>query len=532
MASGWFYSPAQIKRYCASRISSLKPPETKLRNPYHIIRELNRQQWLFFSAGFFSWTWAGVDFFVVSLCVTEIAQAFQVNDSDVSWAITVTLMLRPAGAFISGVCADRYGRKWPTIVNLVLFVVLELAGGFAINMRQFLAIRALYGIAMGGIFGSAAATALEDLPYEARGIMSGLFQQGYALGYLISATLYSAFVPTTPHGWRSLFWASAGPPVVLIIFRWYLAETNHFIAMKAEQEAMASAESSTEEFNKGSHSGLRTFFGDGTRAFQENWVLFLYMILITSAFNFCSHGSQDLYPTFLKEQVGTSPAATTTITVVGQIGSIIGGATMGYLSTPYGRRLVMIISCICGGVLVPAYVYTRSNALIISAFLEQFFVGGVWGPIPIHLSELTPPALRGLMVGFTYQLGNMVSSASATIQSVLGEKFPLPDSETGEKRFDYGKVFVIFMAVTWAYMCLGMLLGPEISQEERDDEAQAAMQLYQLQRQGLNPEEVGQVRARLRKAEEGHSQGVKSGEIGKTGYTTTKQVAGSITEKV
>ncbi|EER45433.1 sugar transporter [Histoplasma capsulatum H143] len=400
MASGWFYSPAQIKRYCASRISSLKPPETKLRNPYHIIRELNRQQWLFFSAGFFSWTWAGVDFFVVSLCVTEIAQAFQVNDSDVSWAITVTLMLRPAGAFISGVCADRYGRKWPTIVNLVLFVVLELAGGFAINMRQFLAIRAFYGIAMGGIFGSAAATALEDLPYEARGIMSGLFQQGYALGYLISATLYSAFVPTTPHGWRSLFWASAGPPVVLIIFRWYLAETNHFIAMKAEQEAMASAESSTEEFNKGSHSGLRTFF-----------------------------------------------------------------------------------------------------------------------------------ALRGLMVGFTYQLGNMVSSASATIQSVLGEKFPLPDSETGEKRFDYGKVFVIFMAVTWAYMCLGMLLGPEISQEERDDEAQAAMQLYQLQRQGLNPEEVGQVRARLRKAEEGHSQGVKSGEIGKTGYTTTKQVAGSITEK-
>ncbi|QSS64335.1 sugar transporter [Histoplasma capsulatum] len=168
MASGWFYSPAQIKRYCASRISSLKPPETKLRNPYHIIRELNRQQWLFFSAGFLSWTWAGVDFFVVSLCVTEIAQAFQVNDSDVSWAITVTLMLRPAGAFICGVCADRYGRKWPTIVNLVLFVVLELAGGFAINMRQFLAIRALYGIAMGGIFGSAAATALEDLPYEAR----------------------------------------------------------------------------------------------------------------------------------------------------------------------------------------------------------------------------------------------------------------------------------------------------------------------------------------------------------------------------
>lgn len=192
MANGWFYSPAQIKKYALTRISSLKPPQTKLRNPIHILRQLDKHQWLMFSAGFLGWTWDAFDFFTVSLCVTEIATEFNVSNADVSWGITVTLMLRSVGAIVFGAVSDRYGRKWPMVVALVLFIILELASGFAQNLEQFLAIRSLYGIAMGGLFGPAAATALEDLPYDARGLLSGIFEQGYGTGYLLTSIFYRA----------------------------------------------------------------------------------------------------------------------------------------------------------------------------------------------------------------------------------------------------------------------------------------------------------------------------------------------------
>lgn len=192
MAAGWFYSPQQIKRYFLTRIPSLQPPRTKLRNPIHILRELDKHQWLMFLAGFLGWTWDAFDFFTVSLCVTELAHDFGVSNADVSWGITITLMLRSVGALTFGAVSDRYGRKWPMVVALVLFIVLELASGFAQNLQQFLAIRSLYGIAMGGLFGPAAATALEDLPYDARGLLSGIFEQGYGMGYLLASVFYRA----------------------------------------------------------------------------------------------------------------------------------------------------------------------------------------------------------------------------------------------------------------------------------------------------------------------------------------------------
>lgn len=192
MAAGWFYSPDQISRYFRTRVSSLKPPRTKLRNPIAVLGELDRHQWLMFTAGFLGWSWDAFDFFTVSLTVTEIAAEFGVSNADVSWGITVTLMLRSVGALIFGALSDRYGRKWPMIAALVLFIILELASGFANNLQQFLAVRSLYGIAMGGLFGPAAATALEDLPYDARGLLSGIYQQGYATGYLLAAIFYRA----------------------------------------------------------------------------------------------------------------------------------------------------------------------------------------------------------------------------------------------------------------------------------------------------------------------------------------------------
>ncbi|KAI0449179.1 carboxylic acid transporter [Xylaria acuta] len=493
MAAGWFYSPQQIARYFATRLTSLKPPKTKLRNPIHVLSDLDRHQWLMFSVGFLGWTWDAFDFFTVSLCVTEIATEFNTTNSAVSWGITITLMLRSVGALVFGSLADRYGRKWTMITNLFLFIIFELASGFAQSLPQFLGVRALYGIAMGGLYGPAAATALEDLPYDARGILSGLYQQGYAVGYLLAAVFYRALIPTTTHGWRSLFWFGSGPPVLIIAFRWWLPETNASQVMRAEREsAMAHKQGSKINAFTGATAWLR----DVRTSLRENWFLFIYMVVLMTGFNSCSHGSQDLYPTFLKNQVELGPTEVTVISVVGQIGALVGGTTIGYVSTFFGRRLSMIICCIIGGAVLPAYILPRSLTLIASAFFLQFFVGGVWGPIPIHLSELSPPALRTTAVGLTYQLGNLASSAAATIQATIGERFPLSPKD-GVKRYDYGKVIAIFMAAVWVYMLIFLFFGPEMTQEERAEYGAAADQIEKMRKDGVSLAEIGAGRAKL-----------------------------------
>jgi SHS family lactate transporter-like MFS transporter len=236
-----------------------------------------------------------------------------------------------------------------------------------------------------------------------------------------------------------------------VIFRWSLPETNHFLVMKAEREAKAAQaiEPLDDEQPRSRASHMRAFSREAGHAIKKNWVLLVYMVVVMTGFNSISHGSQDLYPTFLKNQAGMSATQTTVITVIGQIGALCGSTTIGYLSTYFGRRLVMMIACVFGGAIVPAYIIPRDLSLIASVFFEQVFVGGVWGPIPIHLIELSPPALRSLTVGLTYQLGNLASSASATIESVIGERFPLPPTASGVERFDYGKVIGKYSCLTF-----------------------------------------------------------------------------------
>ncbi|KAK0357105.1 hypothetical protein LTR02_001031 [Friedmanniomyces endolithicus] len=492
MRAGWFYSPSQIARYFPSRITSLfNFPRLEFKDPIRILRQLNRHQWNMFAVGFAAWAWDAFDFFTVSLTVTELSVAFNKQPSEVSWGITVTLMLRCVGALISGSFGDRYGRKWIMIANLTAFIFLELGSGFCQNLNQFLAVRSLYGIAMGGLLGPAAATALEDLPYDARGILSGLFQQAYGVGYLLAAVFYRALVPTTTHGWRSLFWFGAGPPILIILWRLSLPETNHFLVSKSEREAR---EAQHHDEQKG--SPLKAFLKLANSAMRENWMLFVYMVVLMAGFNSISHGTQDLYPTFLKSQLGFSPTQATVVTVVGQLGAISGGMTVGWLSTFTGRRLAMMVACLLGGALVPPYVLLRNNDLIASAFFEQFFVGGVWGPIPVYLVELSPAVLRTFVYGLSYQLGNLASSASSTIEATIGERFPLAPTKAGVKRYDYGKVLGIYAGAVWAYILLFVFLGPEMTQDERNEEAALVLQFEELRAQGVSLLDIGAGRAK------------------------------------
>jgi MFS transporter, SHS family, lactate transporter len=278
-------------------------------------------------------------------------------------------MLRSVGAAIFGILGDRFGRKWPYIANLVLLIVLEMSTGFVQSFHQFLAVRALFGIAMGGMYGNASATALEDAPISARGILSGLLQEGYAFGYILAAVFNIAITGNQPHGWRALYWFGAGPPVLLILWRLYLPETDAFKAIQAERKAKGG------EY----HSVAKGFINQAVPVLKQHGFRLIYLVLLMAGFNFMSHGSQDLYPTFLERQLGFSSGKTTVTTVVANLGAITGGAIVGHTSTFLGRRLSIIIAAIIGAALIPAWILVRNNGIMAAAFFEQFCVQGAWG---------------------------------------------------------------------------------------------------------------------------------------------------------
>ncbi|KAJ6443176.1 sugar transporter family protein [Purpureocillium lavendulum] len=473
-------------RYLATRISTLKPPMLPVPNPWKLVRMLNRQQWAFFFLAFWAWTWDAFDFFTVSLTVSGLAKTFDKSKTDITWGITLVLMFRSVGSIIFGIAADRYGRKWPFIVNNLLFVVLELGSlhfglgndvgghldecfdhhftmltvddrqgtGFCQTYSQFLACRALFGVAMGGLYGNAAATALEDLPEEARGLMSGMLQQGYAFGYLLCAAFARGLVNTTSHDWRPLYWFGACPPVLFIIWRFFLPETNNY---QERQRLRAQAGTGA----AGTQSASSVFLSEGKVALVRHWLLLTYLVLLMAGFNFMSHGSQDLYPTMLENQLGFSATQVTVTQVVANLGAMTGGTVVGFSSQSIGRRFSIIVCCIIGGALLYPYSFVKTTAIMAPAFFEQFCVQGAWGVIPIHLMELSPGAFRTFVVGTSYQLGNLVSSASSTIEARIGEQFPLPPTEEGVKRYEYGKVICIFMACVYVYVIILTLIGPE-----------------------------------------------------------------------
>ncbi|PFH55965.1 hypothetical protein XA68_17325 [Ophiocordyceps unilateralis] len=345
---------------------------------------------------------------------------------------------------------------------------------------------------MGGLYGNAAATALEDCPHEARGLMSGILQQGYAFGYLLCAAFARGLVNTTPYGWRPLFWFAACPPVLFILWRLVLPETASY---RERQRLRVEAGPSQHR------SATSTFLVEAKVALSRHWLLLTYMVLLMAGFNFMSHGSQDLYPTMLDNQLGFSPTDVTVTQIVANLGAMLGGTVVGFCSQSVGRRFSIVVCCVVGGALLYPYGFVRSTSIMAAAFFEQFCVQGAWGVIPIHLMELSPGALRTFVVGTSYQLGNLVSSASSTIEARLGERFPLPSTTEGVKRYDYGKVMSIFMACVYLYVLLLTFVGPENLRRsfdiEHDDDADAVVGRDAVERAAAAGRSHGSEKARL-----------------------------------
>ena len=366
-----------------------------------LLRSLNRVQKNTFIACFLGWTLDALDFFLLTFVFVPVAHDFGKTIPQVTFAITLTLMMRPLGAFIFGWLGDRFGRRIPLMIDIVFYSVVELLTAFAPNFATFLFLRALFGIGMGGEWGLGASLAMESLPTHVRGLFSGILQQGYAFGYLLAALVYWIVFPH--FGWRGLFVVGALPALLVIYIRARVPESPVW------------------ERNRASGKTPRIDLG---RFVREHWLLLIYAALLMTAFNYMSHGTQDLYPTFLEKQRGFGVSEKSMITIVYAFGAIVGGTVVGFLSQTWGRRRCIILAAVCGIFLIPAWIFAPGTALLIAGgFLMQFMVQGAWGVVPVHLNELSPGEFRGTFPGLAYQLGNFAAAYAAQQQAWLAERF-------------------------------------------------------------------------------------------------------------
>ena len=347
-------------------------------------------------AGFLGWTLDAFDFFLVVLSLTAIAQEFHRSDKEIAFSITLTLIFRPVGAFIFGLMADRYGRRLPLMIDLVFYSVVEVLTGFAHSFATFLVLRALFGIGMGGEWGVGASLAMEKVPPRLRGLLSGVLQQGYALGYLLAAVCFYLVFPRW--GWRPMFFIGGLPALLGLFVRFRVKES--------------------EVWQKSRHKDWSSL----GREIISHWKLFLYLTLLMMMMNFASHGTQDMFPTFLQRHWHMDVHRRAEITAISMVGAILGGTLVGFLSDRFGRRRVMVASLICAMALVPLWAYAPSlTLLVIGAFSIQFMVQGAWGIIPAHLSELSPDSVRGFLPGFAYQCGVLLASSVPYAEAILAE---------------------------------------------------------------------------------------------------------------
>ena len=361
------------------------------------LRQLNKQQRSAFIASFLGWTLDAFDFFLMVFMLRTIAQEFGTDVKTVTIAITLTLAMRPLGALAFGLLADRYGRRPILMIDIILFSVLELASAFAPNLIVLLILRAAFGFAMGGEWGIGASLAMESIPPRTRGVVSGFLQEGYAFGYLLASVVYGLLFNTI--GWRGMFAVGVVPALLVLYIRRNVEESPSW------QKARTTPQ-----------RGL-------WRSIVDNWKLFLYVVLLMSAFNFFSHGTQDLYPTFLQSQHKFSTGTVSIIAIIANIGAITGGIFFGSISERIGRRNAIIVAALFGLVMIPLWsLSSGAVVLAVGAFLMQIAVQGAWGVIPVHLNELSPGEVRGTFPGFAYQLGNFLTSATSTFEAGLAER--------------------------------------------------------------------------------------------------------------
>ena len=369
-------------------------------------RRLTRPQSNAFLAALLAWSLDALDFFLLILCIPAIAVDFHTKPSAVSEAVALTLIFRPVGAFLFGALADRFGRKPILMLNILCYSLVELSCAFAPTLPWLLVLRALFGIAMGGIWGVGAALTFETLPKEGRGTFSGILQEGYAIGYLLAALAFATLFSWI--GWRGLFVLGAAPALLTLFVQAGVEESPVWLAARADKGRRKAA-------------GVAEPVAAKLMSYLP---VFLFLILLMTAFTSFSHGTQDMYPTFLQSGRGFSKATSGWIAAIYSVGMLAGGFVFGTLSERWGRKRAIITAALLAIPMTPLFAYGHTPwTLGLGAFLMQFMVQGAWGVVPAYLTELSPAPVRAILPGLAYQLGNLISSQNLVAQQRLAERW-------------------------------------------------------------------------------------------------------------
>jgi SHS family lactate transporter-like MFS transporter len=404
-----------------------------------LFKSLNHDQRNTFVACFLGWALDAFDFFLLTFVLVPVGHEFGRAIPQVVFGITLTLMMRPLGAFVFGLLGDKFGRRIPLMADIIFYSVIELLTAFAPNFTVFLILRALFGVGMGGEWGLGASLAMESLPTAARGLFSGILQQGYAVGYLLAAVVYWIVFPL--FGWRGLFVAGALPALLVIYIRAHVPESPVWQRHRGRKQRAPL---------------------DIRRFFKQHGTLFIHAVLLMTAFNYMSHGTQDLYATFLERQRGFGVSEKSMITIIYAIGAICGGTVIGFFSQRWGRRRSIIFCAICGMLLIPAWIFAPGTALLITGgFLMQFMVQGAWGVVPVHLNEISPADFRGTFPGLAYQLGNFAAAYAAQQQAWLAERFRTANGMPN---------YALTMALVECVVFIAIIVLAAIGREERGKE--------------------------------------------------------------
>jgi SHS family lactate transporter-like MFS transporter len=377
-------------------------------------------------ASYLGWTLDAFDFFLMVFMLTAISKEFGTDVKAVAQGVFLTLAARPLGAFIFGWLGERFGRRPVLMADIIFFSLFEFASGFAPTLTSLLVLRFLFGVGMGGEWGLGASLVMETIPPKLRGPVSGLLQSGYPSGYFVASLVY--FLLFDAIGWRGMFMVGVAPALLVLLIRMHVKESPVFEARRGKPHV-----------------------NPVTELFRH-WKIALYLVVLMTAFNFFSHGTQDLYPTFLQKQHHFDTHTTGILAAVMNVGAIVGGISFGIWSEKIGRKRAIIVASLLALPVIPLFAYSTTPSLLgIGGFLMQVALQGAWGIVPVHLNELSPPFARSLFPGFAYQLGNLIASKNAPIQAGIAEA----------RGDDYGFALALVCGIAAVVIAIWTALGPE-----------------------------------------------------------------------
>jgi SHS family lactate transporter-like MFS transporter len=377
-------------------------------------------------ASYLGWTLDAFDFFLMVFMLTAISKEFGTDVKAVAEGVFLTLAARPLGAFIFGWLGERFGRRPVLMADIIIFSLFEFASGFAPTLTSLLVLRFLFGVGMGGEWGLGASLVMETIPPRLRGPVSGLLQSGYPSGYFVASIVYFLLFDTI--GWRGMFMVGVAPALLVLLIRMHVKESPVFEARRGRPHVNPVME------------------------LVRHWKIALYLVVLMTAFNFFSHGTQDLYPTFLQKQHHFDTHMTGILAAVMNVGALVGGISFGIWSEKLGRRRTIIVASLLSLPVIPLFAFSTTPLLLgIGGFLMQVAVQGAWGIVPVHLNELSPPLARSLFPGFAYQLGNLIASKNAPIQAGIAEA----------RGDDYGYALAFVCGIVAVVIAVWTALGPE-----------------------------------------------------------------------